>query len=310
MTTLALVVGHSEEIAPGIRELSFSRTDGGVLPAHPAGSHVVVDCGEGRRNAYSLTNPGADPREYRIAVLHKSDGAGGSGHMHSLRVGDTVTVSRPRSAFAPVSTARRHLLVAGGIGITPMLAHARDAVRWGRDVDLIYVHRPGSEAFSDELAALLGDRLAETTDEDEFGRLLDKALTGQPIGTHLYVCGPGPLLDRVLADAAAAGWPPERLHLERFVPAALDPGREFVARLARSGRDVRVPSGRSLLDALHEAGVAVPNMCRQGVCGECKVPVLAGTPLHRDEFLADDERGAAVMCCVSRSKTETLEIDL
>lgn len=310
MSTLELVVGHSAEIAPGIRELSFSRTDGGVLPAHPAGSHVVVECGAGRRNAYSLTNPGADPREYRIAVLHRADGAGGSSHMHTLRAGDTVTVSRPRSAFAPVGTARRHLLVAGGIGITPLLAHARDAVRWGRDVELIYVHRPGSEAFSDELAWLLGDRLAETTDEDEFGRLLDKALTGQPIGTHLYVCGPGPLMDRVLAEAAAAGWPPDRLHLERFVPAALDPGREFVARLARSGRDVVVPSGRSLLDALLEAGVSVPNMCRHGVCGECKVPVLAGRPLHRDEYLTEAERSTAVMCCVSRSETETLEIGL
>jgi ferredoxin-NADP reductase len=309
--TLDVVVRRTEEIAPGIRELTLVR-DGGRLPPYPAGAHVVIECGDRRRNAYSLTGCGVEPDAYRIAVLHKPDGDGGSTFVHGLRVGDRVRISPPRSAFAPVATASRHLLVAGGIGITPMVAHVRAALRWDRPVELLYVHRTGVAPYASELTGLLGDRLVETTEPDEFGRLLDKALHEQPIGTHLYVCGPGPLMDRVLADAAAAGWPPDRLHLERFVPAALDPGREFVARLTRSGRDVPVPSGTSLLDALHAAGVTVPNMCRQGVCGECRVPVLAGRPLHRDEFLSDDERdaGDAVMCCVSRSETDSLEIDL
>ncbi len=307
--SLELLVAQSAQIAPGIRELTLVRP-GTRLPPYPAGAHVVVECGDGRRNAYSLTGCGVEPDAYRIAVLHKPDGEGGSTHLHRLRAGDRVRVSRPRSAFPPVATAGRHLLVAGGIGITPLLAHVRAALRWDRPVELLYVHRPGVAPYAAELAGLLGDRLVESTESDEFGRLLQTALREQPIGTHLYVCGPGPLMDRVLADATAAGWPPERLHLERFVPAALDPGREFVARLARSGRDVHVPSGTSLLDALHAAGVAVPNMCRQGVCGECRVPVLAGRPLHRDEFLSADERSDAVMCCVSRSETDSLEIDL
>lgn len=314
MTVLDLVLGGCAEIAPGVRELVLTGDPTGdtVLPAYPPGSHVVVECGAGRRNAYSLTGGGTEPREYRIAVLHRPDGDGGSAHLHSLRTGDTVRVSRPRSTFAPVSTAGRHLLVAGGIGVTPLLAHAREAVRWGRDVRMIYAHRPDAGAFAAELADLLGDRLTEATDSTETGKLLDEALTDQPIGTHLYVCGPGPLIDRVVSGAAAAGWVPDRVHLERFVPAALDPGRGFVARLARTGRDVVVPSGTSLLEALLAAGAEVPNMCRHGVCGECRVPVLAGTPLHRDEYLTDDERSTAdaVMCCVSRSETETLEIDL
>jgi dimethylamine monooxygenase subunit B len=308
---LILVVRRSTEIAEDIRELVMARPDGGPLPSYPPGSHVVIECGE-RRNAYSLTGSGAAPREYAVAVLHKRDGSGGSEHMHRVRAGDPVTVSTPRSAFAPVSTARRHLLVAGGIGITPMLTHARHAVEWGADALLLYVHRPGAGAYVGELEALLGERLQRTTDESGFGVLLKKALVEQPLGTHLYVCGPQGLMDRVLAEAAAAGWPADRLHLERFVPADLDPGTPFKARLARSGRDVLVPAGTSLLDALEGAAVAVASMCRQGVCGECRVPVLSGRPAHRDEFLADDERAAgdSVMCCVSRSHSETLEIDL
>ncbi|MCX4706146.1 PDR/VanB family oxidoreductase [Streptomyces sp. NBC_01373] len=309
--TMKLVVRRSSEIADGIRELALARPDAGPLPAHPPGSHVVVECGR-RRNAYSLTNCGIEPYAYTVAVLHRPDGDGGSEQMHRFRVGDRVAVSTPRSAFPPVSTARRQLLVAGGIGITPMLGHARHAVRWGSDVRLLYVHRPGAGAYAGELAELLGGRMQRATGAAEFGALLHEALTTQPIGTHLYVCGPQRLMDRVLDEATAAGWPPQRLHLERFTPAELDPGQPFTARLARSGRRVPVPAGTSLLEALEQVGVAVPNMCRQGVCGECRVPVLAGRPLHRDEFLSEDERAEAdsVMCCVSRSETETLEVDL
>ncbi|TQS42124.1 PDR/VanB family oxidoreductase [Cryptosporangium phraense] len=304
MTRLDLVVRRSTEIVPGIREIEFRAPDGRPLPPHPPGSHLVLDCGP-VGNAYSLTNTGFDT--YSIAVLRRGEG---SAYLHGLRPGDRVAASTPRCEFAPVSTARKHLLIAGGIGITPVLAHVRDAERWHRDVELLYVHRPGAGAFADELAARLGPRLRRFPDRNAFGAGLAAALRDQPLGTHLYVCGPGGLLDRVLRDAAAAGWLPPRLHLERFVAAELDPGREFVARLARSDRDVVVPSGTSLLDALRGAGVDVPNLCRRGICGECRVPVLAGSPLHRDEYLADDERRSAVMCCVSRAETDTLELDL
>ncbi|WP_220137729.1 PDR/VanB family oxidoreductase [Streptomyces himalayensis] len=312
--TLKLVVRRSTEIAEGIREIVMTRPDDGPLPAHPPGSHVVVDCGP-QRNAYSLTNCGIDPGAYTVAVLRRptaDGGSGGSEQMHRFQPGDRVALSPPRSAFPPVSTARRHLLIAGGIGITPLLSHARNAVRWGADVRLLYVHRPGAGAYADELSELLGERAQRVTEKSEFSVLLRQALVSQPMGTHLYVCGPAALMDRVLQEAAAAGWPPQRLHLERFTPAELDPGQPFTASLGRSRRQVSVPAGTSLLEALENAGVEVPNMCRQGVCGECRVPVLAGRPLHRDEFLSEDERvaGDSVMCCVSRSETETLEVDL
>ncbi|MFG1922319.1 PDR/VanB family oxidoreductase [Cryptosporangium sp. NPDC048952] len=308
MTVLDLVVRRTTEIADGIRELALAAADGRPLPPHPAGSHVVLECGPAR-NSYSLTNDGAAPSEYTIAVLRRS---GGSVYLHERVPGDTVKASRPRSAFAPVRTARKHLLIAGGIGITPMVAHVRDARRWAQNVELIYVHRLDAGAFAAELTTALGPHLHRVTTREDFLGVLKGALTDQPLGTHLYVCGPGSLTDRVLTDAADAGWVPQRLHLERFVPAELDPGREFVARLARTGRDVVVPPGTSLLEALLAAGVAVPNLCRQGICGECRTPVLAGTPHHRDEYLDDTERtaGTALMACVSRSETDTLELEL
>jgi ferredoxin-NADP reductase len=296
MSTLELVVRRSVEIADGIREIAFADPAGRSLPDHPAGSHLIVG-----RNAYSLTNSGMRPAEYKIAVLNKGHG---SARMHAYRAGDRVTSTWPRSTFAPVSTARRHLLVAGGIGITPLLAHVRDALRWGRDVRLHYVHRPGRGAYADELAELLGDRLVRTTDAGDFRASL--ALDDQPLGTHLYVCGPAALTDDVLDAARDAGWPAGRVHTERFVPVEVPPGRRFVARLARRGLDVSVPAGTSLLEALHAEGVAVPNMCRQGVCGECEVPVLAGRPEHRGDF----RPAGGVLCCVSRSESDILVLDV
>jgi dimethylamine monooxygenase subunit B len=308
---LLLEVAAVGDAAPGVRTVALRRPDGGLLQGYAPGSHLVLECGD-RRNAYSLTGDGMPAEEYRISVLLCPDGAGGSAFVHRLRPGDLVATSRPRSAFAPVSTARHHLLVAGGIGITPMLSHARAAVRWGRSFRLLYGHRAGAGAHLAELAGLCGDRLEA---HDSTPGMLDAvaaALAAQPVGTHVYVCGPAPLITFVEETAAALGWPPQRVHAERFSAADLDPGEPFTARLSRSGTSVPVPAGVSLLSALEGAGVAVPNMCRQGVCGECRLPVRAGRPLHRDLFLSAPERAAgdAVMACVSRCADDELELDL
>jgi ferredoxin-NADP reductase len=227
-------------------------------------------------------------------------------------VGDAVRTSRPRSAFAPVSTARSALLVAGGIGVTPMLSHARAAARWGRPFELLYGHRPGAGAHLAELREVCGERLAVYDDTPRMLDAVATALADRPMGTHVYVCGPAPLIAHVEDTAAALGWPADRVHAERFSAADLDPGEPFTAHLVRSGRAVAVPAGVSLLGALEDAGVAVPNLCRQGVCGECRLPVRGGRPLHRDLYLSDDERAAgdAVMACVSRCADDDLELDL
>ena len=304
------VVGTSVA-APGVRNLVLARADGARLPAYPPGSHLVLHCGQ-RRNAYSLTGCGTRPGTYTVSVLLLADGQGGSRWVHGLQVGDELVADRPRSAFAPVSTATHHLLVAGGIGITPVLSHARSAVRWGRSFDLLYGYRPGAAAHLAELRALCGAYLHELPVMANFLAAVEAALIGSRIGTHLYACGPAPMLDAVVGRAGELGWPEERVHTERFSAEALDPGEPFEAVLTRSARRVPVPSGTSLLDALDGAGVTVPSMCRQGICGECRVTVLDGEPLHRDLFLSEQERAAgdSVMCCVSRSRNPYLELDL
>jgi ferredoxin-NADP reductase len=308
---LELLVTEAVDEAPGIRSLVLRAPDGARLPSYVPGSHIIIRCG-GRSNAYSLTGTGEDPREYPVSVLQVASGNGGSAAIHRLAVGDRVTVSRPRSAFAPVATARRHLLVAGGIGITPMLSHLRAGRRWGRPVELLYSYRPGRGAHLQALRALAGKSLAEFTGRTEFQAALARRLRRQPLGTHLYVCGPQGFTDLVLAEARAAGWPGHRLHAEAFGAAALDPGRPFTATLARSGRILGVPAGTSLLEALEGAGIPVPNLCRQGVCGECRLPVRRGIPEHRDLYLGAGEKSAndSIMCCVSRSLDPELELDL
>jgi ferredoxin-NADP reductase len=295
----------------GARTLTLASPDGALLPPFVPGSHLVMDCG-GRLNAYSLLDDGAHAGTYRISVLHCADGGGGSRWVHeSLRIGDLVVVSAPRSAFAPVAQARHHLLVAAGIGVTPMLSHVRAAARWGRSFSVLYRYRAGAAAHLDELRDLCGSRLEECTSRDVFDERFSQAVIGQPMGTHLYVCGPAGFAEKVLGAAAAAGWPAARLHSERFSGLALDPGRRFVVRLRESGAVVEVPSGVSLLEALEARGVRVPNRCRQGVCGECRVDVSGGTPEHRDLFLSEAERAAndTVLCCVSRAHDE-LEVVL
>ncbi|WP_395105251.1 PDR/VanB family oxidoreductase [Actinomadura sp. SCN-SB] len=298
-----------EAVGDGVLSFALAPPGGRGLPPFVPGSHLVVHCGERRRNAYSLTGSGAPSAEYRISVLGAS-ADGGSAWMHRLSVGDEVKAEGPRSAFPPVATARHHLLIAGGIGVTPLLSHTRAAVEWGRSFTLFYAHRTGAHA--DELRELCGERLREFSGRDEFTVALRDALRSQPLGTHAYVCGPSGLIDAVRGLAAEAGWPDQRIHVERFSADDLEPGRPFTARLARSGIEVEVPSGVSLLEALERAGVEVPHMCRQGVCGECRVGVLSGRPEHRDLFLSEGERAAgdAMMCCVSRALDGKVEVDL
>lgn len=308
---LELTLESVVDVIAGIRSLTFRDPHGATLPAFVPGSHVIVQCGT-RTNAYSLTGSGAQPREYTVSVLRLEDGAGGSAAIHRLVPGDTVRVSRPRSAFAPVATARHHLLIAAGIGITPMLSHLRAAAEWGRPVSLLYSYRPGAAAHLDEVRALCGDDLVESTNRDDFRMTLHDRLRSQPVGTHLYICGPQGFTDTVVQAAETAGWPPSRLHSELFGATDLGPGEPFTVSLARSNVSLSVPSGVTLLEALEQSGRSIPNMCRGGICGECAVSVLRGTPQHRDLYLSDDEKATndTMMCCVSRSHDDELELDL
>ncbi|WP_461186608.1 PDR/VanB family oxidoreductase [Arthrobacter sp. Z4-13] len=308
---LLLEVADVRPEAGRVISIVFKNPTGAPLPPYVPGSHLVVQYGDGA-NAYSLTGSGSAPSEYTISVLRVEDGAGGSLAMHRLAAGDAVYTSLARSAFPPIAPAKHHLLVAAGIGITPMLSHARAAVERSSDVSLLYVYRPGAGAHAAEARELLGPAMTECTDRLAFQEQLREKLSTQRIGTHLYVCGPAAFMDAVLGQALEQGWPKSRLHSEPFGTPELDQGQPFTAHLARSGTTLQVPAGVSLLEALEKAGKSVPNMCRKGVCGECALPVLRGTPQHRDLYLGDAEKTAntTMMCCVSRSLDQELELDL
>jgi ferredoxin-NADP reductase len=294
-----------------ITSIAFKDPTGAPLPRYVPGSHLVVQYGGGA-NAYSLTGSGSTPSEYTISVLRVEGGSGGSLAMHGLAVGDRVRVSRPRSAFPPVATATHHLLIAAGIGITPMLSHARAAAEKSVAASLLYAYRPGAGAHVAEARELLGPALRECTDRHVFREELREKLSNQQIGTHLYVCGPAAFMDTVLEAALEQGWPKSRLHSEPFGGTELDPGKPFTVRLARSGISLEIPAGVSLLEALEKTGKSVRNMCRKGVCGECSLSVLRGAPEHRDLYLTEAEKAAntTIMCCVSRSFDQELELDL
>lgn len=311
MSVLELVVTGVDDRIPGIRALRLSRGDGGPLPSFTPGSHLVVECGPAV-NAYSLTNDGVSPTTYAISVLECPNGSGGSQWIHrELRAGDTVVARTPRSAFAPVLRAAKHLLVAAGIGITPMVSHLCSARRWGREVELLYIHREGRGAHVDDVNALTHNATV-FTDRGPFTAALTAALASQPLGTHVYLCGPGSFMDGVIKLATDLGWPRSRVHVEHFGIAAIDPGEPFEVYLRTTGDSFTVEAGVSLLAALQARGHDVPNLCRQGVCGECRITVTGGEILHRDLYLSEPERatGDSLMCCVSRAAGDRLELAL
>lgn len=301
------------QLTPVVREFSFAALDG-TLPGFSCGSHVqVVLPIEGRtlRNAYSLLG---DPREtgvYRIAVRLQETSRGGSRYLHEqVRVGDRLQIGAPSNLFALHSQARHHILVAGGIGITPFMAYLAELEAQGASFELHYAYRSGlTDAYAAELRERLGERFHGY--DAAAGQRLDctSLFADKPLGSHLYVCGPQRLLDELKVLAAAHGWSAGRLHWEAF--AAPEPGQPFTVELARSGQRLQVPGDHSLLEALEAAGVEVPNLCRGGVCGQCTTRYLSGEVEHRDHYLDEQQRGAALMPCVSRGGCSgTLLLDL
>lgn len=308
MTAFEVRVGETRMITPVIRELSLQPLSG-TLPAFSAGSHVQVHLPTGKRNAYSLLSDPSDTSHYRIAVRQQAQSRGGSRYVHErLQTGDRLRISPPANLFALHSTARLHVLIAAGIGITPFLAYSTDLLRRGDAFELHYAYRTGvSDAYVETLRERLGKRLHVY--ESGSRRLdLGQLLSHRPLGTHVYACGPQSLLDALREQSLALGWSAARVHWEAF--AAPEPGVPFIVELARSGRQVAVGAEQSLLEALEGAGVELPNLCRGGVCGQCQTPYLKGDVEHRDLFLATAERATSLMPCVSRGCGSPILLDI
>lgn len=286
------------------------------LPAAEPGAHVDLHLGSGCVRSYSLTNPGERHR-WTLAVNLDAASRGGSKWIHeSLRPGATLEVDGPRNHFPLDEAAPHSVLIAGGIGVTPLLAMARRLAALGKPWTLHYAARSRARmAYADTLRDL-AERSAAQLDlrcDHEGDAPLDLAriVSTLPEGSHIYACGPAGLL--AAFEAATAGLSRERVHLERFAAtqqAATDGG--YTVKLARDGRSVPMARGRSILDALIEIGLHPPHSCREGTCGSCETRVLEGTPDHRDEVLTDAERaeGTRMMICCSGSKSPTLVLDL
>lgn len=306
METLTVKVADVRQLTPVIREFTFVPA-AGELPGFSPGSHVVVEVPAGerkQRNPYSLVGDPRDRMQYRIAVRRLDESRGGSQAMHAnVNVGDELQLASPRNFFPLHSQARHHVLIAGGIGITPFMSYVAELQAGGVSFELHYAYRGGlTGAFADQLRERLGAKLH--TYDSTAGEQLDIAtvLRAQRLGAHLYTCGPASLLEAVREQAAALGWPKGRVHWEEF--AAPEPGVPFSVELASSGRRIDVPGDRSLLETLEDAGVDIDSGCRGGVCGACKTRYMEGQVEHRDEFLAENERDTYVMPCVSRGCAE------
>lgn len=304
---------HSlEPAAEGVAVLALEPMGDSPLPAWEPGAHIELVLPNGLVRQYSLCGDPRDNRRWRIGVLRDPQSRGGSAFVHEqLRVGSRVRVRGPRNHF-PLPQADAYRFVAGGIGITPILAMLRQCDAQGKPWSLLYGGRSrGSMAFLQELQGF-GDRV-RIVPKDSHG-LLDLAsfLDGAPANTVVCACGPEPLL-AALADVCA-GQANLALHTERFAPAPSDPtdNTEFQLVLAKSGRRLRVPKDRTILQVVREAGLEIYSSCENGVCGTCETTVIEGTPDHRDSLLSAGERAQnkSMLICVSRCKSDKLILDL
>lgn len=282
------------------------------FPAFTAGAHVDVILGPGLARSYSLLNDPAERDVYEIAVQLDPESRGGSAHIHQQwRAGQVVEISAPRNNFPLYEEAAQTILVAGGIGITPMLSMIARLERLRQPWQLHYAVRSRPRAaFLDRMEAYETVQVT-VDDETETPRLdLRRLLASVPLNAHVYCCGPQGMLAAFREHGAMLG---NRLHFEYFSAdseAATDGG--YRLELKRSCKSIDVQSGETMLDALLNAGINVGFACSEGICGSCRVAVLDGVPDHRDQFLTPEEKEAnqAVMVCCSGARTPALVLDL
>lgn len=301
-----------------IKSFELVSADGAALPAWSAGAHIDVRIDDKTVRQYSLCGTPGTRDAYLIAVKNAPDSRGGSRTMHQrVSVGDTLDVSGPRNHFALVDGARHYLLLAAGIGITPLLAMAQELEARGASYELHYFTRSSAETAFRELLSFepyVGKVTFHHAGVDRLREVLRPLLDNCPQGHHLYMCGPRGFTD-LIGEVTAGIWSPEAIHVEYFSAdsaAMAAPGRAFEVKLQRSGCTIPVPAGCSIVDALCAHGIDVATSCREGVCGTCLTHVIAGTPDHRDAFLSAKERkaGDKMMICVSRAKSAQLVLDL
>lgn len=320
MHLIPVRVSQQSDETPTVRVLTLQPLSGAALPPCEAGAHIELHLPNGMSRSYSLIGPPGPAFEYRIAVARDAATRGGSAYVHDrVCVGTELRIGTPRNHFALDESAPLSVLIAGGIGITPLWSMVQRLNQIDRPWRLHYACRTREfAAFQAPLVAAAREGAGEVAfwwDDENGGRHLDvrAVVTGAPAEAHLYCCGPAPMIASF--RAAAESRPPERVHFESFKPAPVDPDRPvggFVVELARTGSTVEVPVGSTILDALMMQGIDAPYSCYEGVCGTCETRVLDGIPDHRDELLTAKAKASnqTIIICCSGSKTPRLVLDL
>jgi len=317
MPTLEMVVEQTQPLTSRIRRLRLASADGAPVPTYTAGAHIELHVPAQAsqpilHRAYSLVTPADGGHTYEIAVQLEPEGSGGSRWVHQLQIGERITVTPPRNQFELDGSATRCLLLAGGIGITPILCMARELQQHSRAFEFHYAARDrNGAAYSDEVEALGGRCWFDGGNPSE-GMPLSRLTAHPEQGVHLYVCGPKPFIAVALEQARAQGWPEAQLHNELFSGVLQVAGEQaFKVELRLSGLTLDVPAGHTVMDAMEAAGLDPIFDCRRGECGVCVTQVLQGDPEHRDICLSARERAAGRFCtCVSRARAGHLVLEL
>jgi vanillate monooxygenase ferredoxin subunit len=323
MSQIKLKVTDIQELTANIKMFELKSADGGHLPSWEAGSHIDFQIDEHMRRSYSLANKPGDTERYVTAILREENGGGGSKYMHDkVSVGDELVIAEPPTNHFPLdANATKHLLLGGGIGITPLLAMGYRLKEMGADCHLHYCTKSKEEtAFYDEIIDVFGANgvtFHHDGGDPVNGIKLDDVLGAQEDGQHLYLCGPGGLINA--ARDAASHWRDGSVHFELFAsakseedkPDAVDGDQAFEVELKVSDISFTVPADKSIIELMWEHKVDVMYACEDGWCGNCKVGLISGKADHRDEFLDEGDREDFIQVCVSRAMPgEKLVLDI
>lgn len=313
ITTIKTVVAGIEQAGAGIKLFTLVDPDQWELPPFKPGAHIDLHLPNGLVRTYSLCNEPADSRRYVIAVKRETDGRGGSRALHDeIGIGEVIGVSLPRGGLEPGAQLARHVFVAGGIGVTPFLSMARHLARTGGTDFTLHLIVREEVPLASQLAPLIDQGRIVVHRTSRGGRPDLAALVGEGDSETLVACcGP----ESMIADfeRVTAAWPAANVHIERFVapPSVVDPdAKPFTLSLARSGIEIQVRAGQTMLAALQEGGIDIATSCCGGICGACKVGWFEGKPVHRDRILSSYERERYLMVCVAGSDADRLVLDL
>ena len=315
-----VLVNKKNRVAEDIYSFELIDPLNGELPAFTPGAHIDLYIRKGITRQYSICSSPAERNHYVIGVLHEELSRGGSSAMRrDIHEGDFLTVSRPRNNFRLVEGAEKSILIAGGIGITPILSMAFHLAEQATDFELHYCSRSRKRAaFVDDLVqSPFADKVRIYFDDEPSASFNLEEVLDHPIGdAHVYVCGPASLIESVIKTAKEKGWPEDALHFERFrQDAAAKPDVAdfpFEVKIHRTGKIYPIPPNVSVAKELEKHGYKIPTSCEQGLCGACMTRVVEGIPMHRDQYLSKEEKLAnnCFLPCCSRSATPMLVLDI